>query len=160
MLLRAFSKPIHSILDAAEWKPITVLTRLVLVAGHSPCLAIQNQLYAPEIAHLITMLGGTGSLSMRLSTYGMAVNLLQSLHMSRSDDGEAVLQLRQMIDDLKTPQALKLFGLTRCYPSSEISILEPASNSISTESLEKITEILLRALELGSQSVGMLSPFG
>jgi hypothetical protein len=143
-------------METTEWKSITVLSRLVLVAGHSPRLATQNQLYAPEIAHLVAMLAGTGSLSMRLATYGMAVNLLQALHVARSDDGGVVNQLLQMLDDLTTPQALKLFGLDRLYPSSEISLLESASISISADSLEEISDILLRALTLGSQSVGAL----
>ena len=143
-------------METVEWKPITVLSRLVLVAGHSPRLATQNQLYAPEIAHLITMLAGTGSLSMRLSIYGMAVNLLQALHVARSEDEIVVVQLRQMLNDLMASPALTLFGLERHYPSSEISLLGSASAPISVDSLERITDILLRAFELGSRSIGML----
>lgn len=142
-------------METIEWKPITALSRLVLIAGHSPRLVTQNQLYAPEIAHLVTMLAGTGSLSMRLSTYGMAMNLIQTLYMAQFEDKAVAIQLVQILEDLRTPQCLNLFGLDRDHASSEISLRGSASVSISADCLEKITDLLLRTLELGPRSVGV-----
>lgn len=115
---------------------------------------MHNQLYAPEIAHLVTMLAATGGLMMRSSIYGMAVNLLQALHVARAEDEAVAAPLRQLLDDLATPASLKNFGLDRPYPSSELSILEPVSHQIPVESLERITSVFVHALELGSSNTG------
>jgi len=113
-----------------------------------------NQLCAPDIAFLITMLGGLGTLTFRNSTHGMAVNLVQTLLVARAGDENASLPLRRLADEMKTRPILNIFGLDRPYPSSEVCLLDHTSQEIGMESVQKITELLVRILDTGAQTTG------
>ncbi|GJJ10330.1 hypothetical protein Clacol_004556 [Clathrus columnatus] len=88
-----------------------------------------NQLRASETVHVITMLAGVGSLTMRISIHGMALNLLQTLYAARVEGETAGMQLRSIIDDLNSGET--------------------------PDHLEKIAKILSKALVIGATSVGL-----
>lgn len=152
MLETAFDKPVAKIVDVAEWKSIAVLSRLSLAAAHGAHSRDANQQRAGEVAHIITMLAGVGSLTMRVSIHGMALNLLQTLYTLHGDNEAVGMQLRGIIDELNSSEYLKMFGLCRPYPSGDVIL--SSEFQISIDDLEKITRILLRALLTGATSIG------
>jgi hypothetical protein len=143
--------PLRNLTDAEQWSSIVIITRLTMVAGHSTQMITQSQLYAPEIASAITMLIGIGSLSMRLAVYGMATNLLKGLHTAQADRGGKTVQLHNLIEELKSAESEALFGLIKKYPSGPLTLLN-TSSQVTVQTLEKITEMLSRALNSGASS--------
>ncbi|KIJ35291.1 hypothetical protein M422DRAFT_34700 [Sphaerobolus stellatus SS14] len=154
-LFSACSKHSKSIRDTDEWPVIAVLTRLSLTSAHHPRVMGLTQVCVPEIAFVVTMLAGLGALTMRLSVYGLVCNLIQSLLVSRAGDDSSTLPLRRLSDEMNTRPMINLFGLDRPYASAEIGGPETMSQTLPIDSIEKITELLVRILEVGAGSSGL-----
>ncbi|KAF8522891.1 hypothetical protein BU17DRAFT_64094 [Hysterangium stoloniferum] len=152
-LIRACSMPLRTLTDAEQWNSIITLARLSMIAGHSTQMVIQSQMCAPEVAYAITMMIGIGPLSVRLTVYAMATNLLQALHAAQAEEGGNIGQLRNLIEEMEGAESQALFGLIKKYPTCPCTLLDDTSNRITVQSLEKITDILSRALHLGTPSV-------
>jgi hypothetical protein len=150
-------KPSKSLADNPNWSEISTLVRLALVAGYQNKQPSHNQLYVPEIVHLVTLIAGVGPTLVRKSVYGIVMNLLQSLYLARADDAGSELLL--LIDDCTKPDILRLFGLLRATPTSEYTNFEPANDKAHIDSQESLTELLIRILEVTAGSKGMLDEF-
>lgn len=156
-LFKASGKATRSLSQSPYWGEISALARLALVAGYSSRLAVQNQLFVPEIAHLTTMLCATGSLPMKTTIYGIAMNLIQSLHIARAEHDMSAMELKKLLDDAAQQDILQKFGLVRAYPSSEFTSVESPSDQIPMLALEGITELLIKVMNHGAHSTGRYS---
>jgi hypothetical protein len=76
----------NSLSKHPNWNEISTLIWLALVVGSQSKQSGQNQLYVPEIVHLVTLVAGEGPSLVRKSVYGIVFNLLQCLYISRPDD--------------------------------------------------------------------------
>ncbi|KAF8635007.1 hypothetical protein AX15_000591 [Amanita polypyramis BW_CC] len=149
-------KPSITLVEHTHWSEISTLLRLALSVSPQSKHLSHNQFHIPEIIHLTTLIAGVGQTSVRKTTYGIDMSLLQSVYMSRSDDIPAE-ELLQLMKDCTTPAKLKLFGLLRDTPSSEYGIIDPSGDKDFLDTLEKLTELLARVMELTSGSTGLLN---
>ena len=154
VLFKASGKATRSLSQSPSWSEISALARLALVAGYSSRLAVQNQLFVPEIAHLTTMLCATGTLPVKTTIYGIAMNLIQSLHIARAEEEGSATQLKRLLDEASHHDVLRKFGLVHAYPSSEYTSIEYPPDQIPLQALEGITQLLIEALTYGAQSIG------
>jgi neurofibromin 1 len=92
---------------------------------------------------------------MRITIYGLAINLIQSLYTARAEDEGPATQLMKLLDRASQNDVLQFFGLYRAHPSSEITINDCAPDQIPIASLEGITKLLLEALTYRAQGTGM-----
>ncbi|KAF8592239.1 hypothetical protein K439DRAFT_1626245 [Ramaria rubella] len=157
VLAKASGKGTRSLSQSPSWSEISALARLALVAGYSSRLAVQTQLFVPEIAHLVTMLCATGALPVKTTVYGIAMNLIQSLHITRSEEERPAMELKRLLDQASHHDMLKKFGLVRAHPSSEYTSVEFPPDQISISALENITLLLIQTLTHGAQSNGLLN---
>jgi len=144
----------NTLTDHPNWHEISTLTRLALVAGPSPSQTNSNQLYVPEIIHLVTIVAGFGPALVRKSVYGIVLNLLQSLYVSRTEESGA--DLLQLITECTQPSTLCLFGLRRETPTSEYTNVDPANDKDALDTQELLIDFLVRILEVTSGSKGVL----
>jgi hypothetical protein len=136
-----------------NWNEISTLVRLTLVAGPSSDQVSSNQLYVPEIVHLVTLVSGAGPSLVRKSVYGIVLNLLQSLYVSRTDESMGP-ELLTLITEFTQAETLRLFGLRRETPTSEYTSLDPANDKEYLDNLERLTQFLVRILDVTSGSKG------
>ncbi|KAF8524568.1 hypothetical protein BU17DRAFT_84597 [Hysterangium stoloniferum] len=154
---KASLKTTRSLTTSPLWNEISAIARLALITGYSPRLALQNQLFVPEIIHLTTLLCATGSLPMRLTVYGLAINLIQSLYTARVEDEGAASRLMSLLDRASQNDVLHFFGLHRGYPSSGITMNDYTTDQIPISALEGITALFIEALTHGAQSGGLMN---
>ena len=107
----------------------------------------------PELIHLTTLVAGVGQISVRKSVYGVIMNLLQSLYISRSDDIPSE-ELLQLMKECTKPAKLRLFGLLRDTPSSDYGIVDPINDKDFLDSLEGLTRLLSKIMIMASGSPG------
>lgn len=152
-------KPSKSLSDNAYWNELACLTRLTLVANYLPRHATHAQLYVPEAAHFVSLLAGTGQLLVRTSVYGVVVNLLHSMYLAKSNAGESSgsPEIQELLHECATPPTLKLFGLRRPTPTSDYVLYDPAGDSQYLKSLEQLSLLLVRIMEVTAGSRGMYS---
>lgn len=143
----------NTLLERPNWNEIATLIRLALIAGPSVEHATSNQLYVPEIIHLVTIVSGVGPSLIRKSVYGIILNLLQSLHASRTDEliGPELLNL---ITDSTKAETLRLFGLRRETPTCEYTNCDVMNDKEYLDNQELLTDFLVRVLEVTSGSKG------
>lgn len=142
-------------MEYSNWNEISTLIRLALVVGSQSTQAGQNYLYVPEIMHLVSLTAGEGPSLVRKSVYGIVVNLLQSLYMSRPDD-TTESGLMELINDCTLPEVLKLFGLQRETPTSEYVNLDPVGDKEALDTQERLVQLLIRIMNVSSGSTGEL----
>ncbi|KAM6496242.1 hypothetical protein JOM56_008948 [Amanita muscaria] len=149
-------KASNALTGHTHWPEISALLRLALAVSPQSKHLAQNQFHVPEIIHLATLVAGAGPTSVRKCVYGIVMNLLQSIYMSRSDDipGE---ELHRFIKDCATPCKLKLFGLHRETSSSDHETVDPTNERDYLDTLENLTLLLSRVMELTSGSTGLLN---
>ncbi|KAJ6587786.1 hypothetical protein B0H10DRAFT_2233906 [Mycena sp. CBHHK59/15] len=133
--------------DYPNWAEISTLVRLCHVAGYQAQRPNHNLLYVPEILHLVTLTSGVGPPLVRKSVYGIIINLLQAVHIGRSEDAPAS-DLLQLLADCESQESLMLFGLARATQSSEYTNHDPVSDIARVDNQEKLTELLSRILEV------------
>jgi hypothetical protein len=148
-------KPSKSLDDNAHWGEIAAIIRLILVAGNSSRQTNQNQLYVPEIVHLVTLVAATGDTIVRKSVYGIIMNLLQSLYNTRSEDVTGP-ELLLVINECTRAETLQLFGLQRATATSEYSNFEPSNDKQRIDLQESLTQLLARIMETTAGSQGLL----
>lgn len=107
--------------------------------------------------HLVSLVAGEGPALVRKSVYGIIMNLLQSLYISRPDDSTEP-ELMQLINDCTLPENLKSFGLQRGTPTSEYTNLEPADDKESLDINERLVQLLVRLLTVAAGSPGQFIP--
>ncbi|KAG5638080.1 hypothetical protein H0H81_001930 [Sphagnurus paluster] len=150
------SQPFKVLTEHPNWNEISTLIRFSLVvapsSGHAGC----DQLYVPEIIHNVTLVAGCGPPLVRKSVYGIVMNLLQALYTSRTDESVGAPLLR-LIEECTTSDQLRLFGLRRETPTSEYTNWDPMNDKECLDIQERLTEFLIRVMEVGSGSRGLLN---
>jgi hypothetical protein len=106
----------------------------------------------PEVVHLVSLVAGEGPTLVRKSAYGTIINLLQSLHTARPDEGES--EIKQLMDDCSLPKNLKLFGLQRETPTSEYINLDHLDDKSALDSHECLLQLLVRVLDVSAGNQG------
>ena len=151
------SKPSNTLLEYENWNEISTLIRLSLVVGSQSTWFEQGYLYVPEIIHLVSLVAGEGHSLVRKSVYGMVINLLQSLYISRPDD-RTEPEIMRLINDCTLPENLQLFGLRRETPTAEYSNVEPNGEKAFLDRQEKLAQLLLRIMTVTAGNTRMSSP--
>lgn len=137
------------------WPEVSTLIRIALIAGTETTQPINNQLYVPEIAHIVTLVAGVGSTIIRKSVYGIFINLVQSLYFARHEEGPAP-ELLQFIEDVTSHEdVLNLFGMSRATTTSEYSNFDVEKEKLVIHQQEKLTALLVRFMDLSAGSKGL-----
>ncbi|KAH7916805.1 hypothetical protein BJ138DRAFT_1121610 [Hygrophoropsis aurantiaca] len=142
--------------ENVHWNEIATLTRFALVASNHSKQAAYDNLYVPDICHIVTLVAGTGQTIVRKSVYGIIMNFLQSLFLARADDASGP-DLRVLIDELITLENLQLFGLTRQSSTSEYCNYDPPNDKAVIDAHESLTRLLVRIMEVTAGSKGLLN---
>ncbi|TRM67484.1 hypothetical protein BD626DRAFT_544948 [Schizophyllum amplum] len=158
VLSRAASRMPRSLNDHPYWNEISALVRLVLVAGYQPSPPIHNQVNVPEMVHLSFLLAGIGPALVRKSVYGIVMNLLQGLYLARLEEGP-VPEIKRLMEDMEHRDTLQLFGLSRTALTSEYSSFDFATDKERLDAQEKLVEVMIRVLECGAPTMGVLNVF-
>ncbi|KAF5369620.1 hypothetical protein D9757_010458 [Collybiopsis confluens] len=140
----------------AGWSEVSTLLRIALKAGTETNHPTNNQLYVPEIVHIVTLVVGIGSTLVRKSVYGIIANLVQSLYLARVDEGP-VTELSQLIQEMTQEEALNLFGLSRQTATSEYSSFDTVKDRFLIRNQEKLTALLVRIMDVSAASKGQLN---
>ncbi|KAG7097519.1 hypothetical protein E1B28_004862 [Marasmius oreades] len=140
------------------WTEVATLLRIALVAGFEANQPVHNQLYVPEVIHIVTLVAGVGSTIVRKSVYGIIVNLVQCLYLARTEQSTAP-ELAQLVSDCSQTEVLKLFGLSRLTATSEYASYDvyPDNTKEGIEIQERLTAFLLRVMSVCSGSKGQLN---
>ncbi|KAG1755407.1 hypothetical protein EDB19DRAFT_1661084 [Suillus lakei] len=149
-------KPSKTLPENVHWNEIATLARFALVASNHSKQAAYDQLYIPDIFHIVTLIAGTGQMLVRKSLYGVIMNFLQSVYLARAEDPSAP-ELRLLIDELIKVENLTLFGLTRQSCTSEYCNYDPPNDKAMIDSQESLTRLLVRVMEVTSGSRGLLN---
>lgn len=157
-LLQAIGKtvlrPSQALTSNTSWNEVAAISRLALYAGYNSKTPAHNQLFVSETAHLVTLLAGSGPVLMRTTVHGMAVNLIQSLYVSKADDSLVAPKLKSILEDAHSPATLALFGLVSTGPVGDYAIWEKGNDKLSVEALEGLAKLMVKILTLGAQSSG------
>lgn len=148
-------KPTRTLVGNVHWTEIAALTRLAFVACNHSKQSVHTRLYLPEIVHLVTLIAGTGPTLVRKSVYGIVLNYLQSLHFTRNDDHESP-DVLPLIEEFTRPSTLRLFGLARITSTSEYTDIDHVNDKVFMETVERLTQLLIRVLEITAGSQGAL----
>ncbi|KAF9067659.1 hypothetical protein BDP27DRAFT_1225535 [Rhodocollybia butyracea] len=135
------------------WPEVSTLIRIALIAGTETVHPVNNQLYVPEIVHIVTLVAAVGSTLIRKSVYGLLINLIQSLYLARLDDGPSP-ELLQLIQDCTQEEILNLFGLKRITSTSEYSSFDVEQEQTVIRHQEKLTALLVRIIDTSAGSKG------
>ncbi|KAG8959528.1 Ras GTPase activating protein ira2 [Tulasnella sp. 419] len=155
VLSKTTTKPTRTLIENPAWNEVAALARLTLVVTYNNRVPIQNQLFVPEILHLVTMIVAVGPTSLRTAVHGIVTNLVQSLCVARNDDDVGKERLRTILKNCSSPDVLKLFGLTREDSTTEYTTLEITNDQLSVNHLEEITTLLLGVIDAGAQTMGL-----
>ncbi|EGO02251.1 hypothetical protein SERLA73DRAFT_166724 [Serpula lacrymans var. lacrymans S7.3] len=149
-------KPSRTLAENQHWNEIATLARFALVASNHSKQAQYDQLYLPDICHVVTLVAGTGQTLIRKSVYGIIMNFLQSLFLARADDATGP-DLRVLIDELTRLENLQLFGLGRQSTTSEYTNYDPQNDKVCIDNQEGLTHLLLRIMEVTAGSKELLN---
>ncbi|KAF8450670.1 hypothetical protein L210DRAFT_3520995 [Boletus edulis BED1] len=149
-------KPSRTLPENVHWNEIATLTRFALIASNHSKQAAFDQLYVPDICHIVTLVAGIGQTLVRKSVYGIIMNFLQSLFLARAEDASGP-DLRALMDQLITIESLQLFGLTRQSITSEYCNYDPHNDKAMIDSQEALTQLLVRIVEVTAGSKGVLN---
>lgn len=159
-LRKALNRPpthlANNVSQHANYSEISTLVKMCLVVGSQSRQLPLNQLYVPEIMHIVMLVAADGPLQVRKSVNGVVLNLLQSLYVARTDDMPAT-ELLQIIKDFTSPSTLQLFGLQRHFPTSKHTLWTPHNDKQYLDNLEQLAAFLSRILEIASGSKGLLN---
>jgi hypothetical protein len=142
-----------SFVEDNHWNEIAILVRLVYVAGNQSKQVTHHQLYVPEIMHVVSFIAGIGPTLIRKSVYGIIMDLLQSLYLTRPEDASAPKFLN-LINECTQLETLQLFGLTRSTSTSDYTDFDPTSDKMLLDTLERLSRLLVRVVEIASGSIG------
>lgn len=150
-------KPSRTLPENVHWNEIATLTRFALIASNHSKQAAFDQLYVPDICHIVTLVAGTGQTLVRKSVYGIVMNFLQSLFLSRAEDASGP-DLRALMDELIIIESLQLFGLSRQSSTSEYCNYDLPNDKAMIDSQEALTRLLVRMIEVTAGSKGKNCP--
>lgn len=145
-------RPSQALTASVAWNEVAAISRLALYAGYNTRVPAHNQLFVAETAHLITLLAGSGPVLMRTTIFGMAVNLAQSLYVSKADDPAVAPKLKQLLEDAHKPEILSMFGLVANGPIGDYSLPDSTSDTLPIDTLEDLSRFMLKMISLGAQS--------
>ncbi|RZF46610.1 hypothetical protein LSTR_LSTR002942 [Laodelphax striatellus] len=149
------------------WDDIAILARYLLMLSFNNCLDVVRHL--PYLFHAVTFLVCSGSLSMRASTHGLAINVIHSLCTCTkpSFDNETKQVMRLSLDAFSLTKYYNLFGISKVksaavtafrssyrHPNDRLlgseryfSTISSDRETLSLTSLEVITDALLEIME-------------
>lgn len=139
--------------EHANYSEISTLVKLCLVVGSQSRQLTQNQLYVPEIIHIIMLVAADGPIQVRKSVYGIVLNLLQSLYVVRTEDMPGT-ELLQIIKDYTSAETFQLFGLERHVRTSKHTLWIPQTDRQYLDNLEHLATFLARVMQIASGSRG------
>lgn len=145
-------RPSQALTANNAWNEVAAIARLALYSGYNSRNHAHNQLFVSETVHLITLLAGSGPVLMRTTIHGMAINLLQSLYVSKVDDPTVGPKLKLLLEEAHDPTVLALFGLVSTGPSRDYSLIDTTVDTLSVNALEELSLYLNKVLVLGAQS--------
>ena len=154
---KASVKPTGTLAENPHWNEIASLSRLALVASQQSKQPSVAQFYTPELIHIITLIAATGEVVVRSTVWGLVMDLLQSLWISRSSDAIAGSEIRLLYEEGSHVEQLKLFGLTRASRSNDLIAYDPVTDSNVLDCQEGLTCFLIRVMEAAAQSKGVSS---
>ena len=145
-------KPSKTLERNVHWNEIAAYTRLVYGSGLVSHQLIQNELFVPEVIHLVTLLAAQGDTDVRLTVYGVTLQLFQSLHTIHSEEAAIAGGIRTLLEELTSPETLRFFGLTLLSATTnEYAALDISDDLVTSEGLSRW---LLRALSICSGNTG------
>ena len=147
------TKPSKTLDSNVHWNEIVTYARLALGSGTSVNHAVQNTLLVPEVIHLVTLLAAQGKLFVRTTVYGLALQLFQSLYAMHEEDATLASEVRNILNDIASPEIIRLFGLEQVSKTSEYTSVE-VDASEDRETLEQLSRWLLKAVVICSGSTG------
>ncbi|KAG5648702.1 hypothetical protein DXG03_000049 [Asterophora parasitica] len=150
------TQPFNVLTEHPNWNEISTLIRFCLVVAPSSGLAGCDQLYVPEIIHSVTIVAGCGPPLVRKSVYGIVMNLLQALYISRTEESVGP-PLLELIKECTTSAKLRLFGLKRKTPTSEYTNFDAPNDKEYLDTQEELTKFLIQVMEAGSGTRGLLN---
>ena len=154
---KASVKPTGTLAENPHWNEIASLSRLALVASQQSKQPSVAQFYTPELIHIITLVAATGEVVVRATVWGLVMDLLQSLWLSRSSDAIAGPEIRLLHEEGSHLKQLKLFGLSRSPWTNELIAYDPVSDGDVLDCQEGLTRFLIRVMEAAAQTKGRLS---
>ncbi len=150
-------KPTGTLAENPHWNEIASLSRLALVASQQSKQPNVAQFYTAELIHVITLVAATGEVVIRATVWGLVMDLLQSLWLSRSSDTIAGPEIRLLHEEGSQLKQLKLFGLSRSPWTNELIAYDPVSDADVLDCQEGLTRFLIRVMEAAAQTRGRLS---
>jgi neurofibromin 1 len=151
---KASVKPTGTLAENPHWNEIASLSRLALVASQQSKQLNIAQFYMPELIHIITLIAATGEVVVRSTIWGLVMDLLQSLWLSRSSDAIAGPEIRLLHEEGSNVETLKLFGLSRTPWTNELMVYNPATDGEVLDCQEGLTRFLIRVMEAAAQTKG------
>lgn len=151
---KASVKPTGTLAENPHWNEIASLSRLALVASQQSKQPSIAQFYTPELIHIITLVAATGEVVVRATVWGLVMDLLQSLWLSRSFDAIAGPEIRLLHEEGSHLKQLKLFGLSRSPWTNELIAYDPVSDGDVLDCQEGLTRFLIRVMEAAAQTKG------
>ncbi|KAG8870177.1 Ras GTPase activating protein ira2 [Serendipita sp. 405] len=145
-------RPSQTLVSNTSWNEVAAISRLVLYASYNTKIPAHNQLFVAEMAHIITLLAGSGPVLMRTTIHSMAMNLVQALFVSKADDTSVAPKLKQLLEEGHGSNVLKMFGLVSYGPIGEYGLPDSTSDTLSIDKLEELAKFMLKILSLGAQS--------
>ncbi|KAK8844111.1 hypothetical protein IAR55_006905 [Kwoniella newhampshirensis] len=139
-LAQTYLLPSANLTDNARYGEICSLARIVLILGFSPASSLDNQLFLPEILHVITLLVDLGPTLMRQTIYGLLMNVLQSLAANPTSGDMDGSTLQHLLKKAQQSQIMSSFGLIQGRGSIELWDL-PTRKETDLQRLDKIEEV-------------------
>ncbi|KAF5334397.1 hypothetical protein D9611_013526 [Ephemerocybe angulata] len=149
-------KGTRTLVNFSNWTEISTLIRLISALGSYTKQPGPTQMFVPETIYLVSLVVAEGHVLVRKSVYGIVMNLLQSLYISRTDDMVGS-ELLRIIDECSCPQTLKYFGLKRETPTSEYENYDAVTDKEHLEDLDGFMQLLVRIMDVSSGSRGLLN---
>ncbi|KAI0265102.1 hypothetical protein BC834DRAFT_880157 [Gloeopeniophorella convolvens] len=154
---KASVKPTGTLAENPHWNEIASLSRLALVASQQAKQPSITQFYIPELVHIITLIAATGEVVVRSTVWGLVMDLLQSLWMTRCMDAIAGPEIRHLHAEGSREKTLQFFGLCRTTFTNELTAYDPTRDVDVLNRQEGLTRYLIRVMEAAAQTKGLLN---
>ena len=162
LIEKTCTSPAQTLEQHFMWNDIAILLRYLLMLSFNNSLDVVNHL--SYLFHIVSLLVGTGPLTLRASVHGLVINIIHSLCTCQwpQFNEETHRILRLSLAEFSLPKFYKLFGISkvksaavtafRTTPrSAERTFTYAPTNSeqdhMSLSSLETITDTLLEIME-------------
>ncbi|TFY83118.1 hypothetical protein EWM64_g893 [Hericium alpestre] len=142
------AKPTRSLAENPHWNEIAALTRLAMVAGQQAKQPVLNQFYIPELIHMVTLIAGTGEITVRSTVWGLIADLVYGLYLGKASDAILGPELRQLFDEASRTETLKYFGLARAPYTLELVLYEAKSDTEVVDNQIGLTQFLILLLNV------------